>query len=117
MNVVWTRVGWGLVTAILCKAIEWHAACKRSRWRHRVAGPLRAGDSLVVCPLISGKWEGAHVAVKVARVPIKVQQHAEGVQPTPVTPYCCQVAHPNLVSWPCMLTDEHCMPLNKPSRC
>ncbi len=51
----------------------------------------------VLCP---GKWQGAPVAVKVVRLPLKVQQHADGVQPTPVSPMCRLVAHPNLVSHP-----------------
>lgn len=47
----------------------------------------------------AGKWHGAPVAVKVMRLPLRVQQHADGVQPTPVMPVGRHIAHPNLVSY------------------
>ena len=55
----------------------------------------RLKDTTAVFP---GKWLGAPVAVKVVRLPLRVQEHADGTQPTPVSPICRHVAHPNLVS-------------------
>ena len=53
---------------------------------------------LILLHVCTGKWHGAPVAVKVMRLPLRVQEHADGVQPTPVWPVGHHIAHPNLVS-------------------
>ncbi|BDA42900.1 probable nuclear receptor-binding protein at C-terminar half [Coccomyxa sp. Obi] len=56
--------------------------------------------------IFRGKWHGAPVAVKVMRLPLRVQQHPDGAQqhpdgaqPTPVWPAGRHIAHPNLVEF------------------
>ncbi|CAL8467460.1 g6998 [Coccomyxa elongata] len=49
--------------------------------------------------IFRGKWHGAPVVVKVMRLPLKVQQHADGAQRTPVWPAGRHIAHPNLVEF------------------